>query len=67
MGFFNYAFATQKVFVQPSEGFHKVGKGKLEKNLFDFCAGGGSRTHTRLPGPDFESGASAIPPHRQRF
>ena len=29
-------------------------------------AGGGSRTHTRLPLPDFESGASAISPHRQR-
>ena len=28
-------------------------------------AGGGSRTHTRLPLPDFESGASAISPHRQ--
>ncbi len=27
-------------------------------------AGGGSRTHTELPPPDFESGASAISPHR---
>src|SRR5829696_5699468 len=23
-----------------------------------YCAGGGTRTHTRLPSPDFESGAS---------
>ena len=29
-------------------------------------AGGGSRTHTRLPSADFESAASAIPPLRQK-
>jgi hypothetical protein len=32
---------------------------KLRKLLILNGAGGGSRTHTELPPPDFESGASA--------
>ena len=32
-----------------------------------FGAGGGSRTHMKLPSMDFESIASAIPPHQHIF
>ena len=43
-------------------------KAKTSNNaVFADGAGGGSRTHMKLPSTDFESVASAIPPHQQSF
>lgn len=44
----------------------KIRSSRGKSSIFR-SAGGGTRTHTPLPRPDFESGASAIPPRRLVF
>ena len=43
----------------------KLKDNQTEELNKDFCAEGGTRTHTSLRRADFKSAASAIPPPRQ--